>query len=115
MSRVLVVEDDPDFRALAVRQLTAWGHEIVEAGSVAEALTRATARRPDRAVVDIGLPDGNGFDLTVQLLALPWPMRVIVVSTDNSAGNQTAAQRAGAVRFFPKQDLFSVAARHLIA
>ena len=112
---VLVVEDDPDFRALAVRKLRAWGHEVVEAAGVAEALTRAGERRPDKAVVDIGLPDGNGFDLTVELLALPWPMRVIVVSSDSSAGNQTAAQRAGAIRFVPKQDLFSDAARQLIA
>ena len=82
---------------------------------MAEAMTRAQAHRPDRAVVDIGLPDGNGFDLTVQLLTLPWPMQVIVVSSDGSAGNQSAAQRAGAIRFFHKQDLFSAEARRLMA
>ena len=37
---------------------------IGEAGSVEEALARAVELRPDAALVDIGLPDGDGFSLT---------------------------------------------------
>ena len=73
MSRsVLVVDDDASFRDLAARVLTGWGHVVIgEAGSVEEALARAAELRPDTALVDIGLPDGDGFSLTQRLRALP--------------------------------------------
>jgi DNA-binding response OmpR family regulator len=114
MARVLLVEDDVAFRGLVTRIFTEWGHDVVEAGSVEEALACAVARRPETVVADIGLPDGNGFDLTVQLLALPCPMRVIVVSSDRGAGNGQAAQRVGAIRFFPKDEMFDGALRRLL-
>ena len=54
----------PAFRDLATRVLVGWGHEVIgEAGSVEEALARAAELRPDTALVDIGLPDGDGFAL----------------------------------------------------
>ena len=56
-------------------------------------------------IVDIGLPDGDGFGLTEQLVALPSPPRVVLISTDADAGNRTAAQRVGAVGFLPKDEL----------
>jgi DNA-binding response OmpR family regulator len=113
--RILVVEDDPAFRALVLREFTRWGHDVVGAGTVAEALVVADAERPDTVIADIGLPDGNGFDLTSELLTLTWPMRVIVVSSDHGAGNHQAALQAGAIRFIPKEELFGAAARSLIA
>lgn len=111
---VLVVEDDTDFRGLITRILVGWGHGVVEAGGVGEALARATERRPDVALTDIGLPDGNGFDLTRELVALPWPVRVIVISSDCGAGNDRAAARAGAIGFLPKDALFSTAMQRLL-
>src|SRR5664279_442725 len=67
---VLIVDDDAGFRDLASRVVVGWGHLVVGcAGSVAEALTRATELRPDTALVDIGLPDGDGFRLAEQLVA----------------------------------------------
>ncbi|MCW2994569.1 MAG: response regulator receiver protein [Conexibacter sp.] len=111
---VLVVEDDPDFRGLMVQILHGWGHDVVEAGNVAEAMARVAERRPHTVVTDIGLPDGNGFELTQQLLALPGDMRVIVISSDSSAGNRNAALRAGAIGFLAKNELFSVGMQRLI-
>ena len=107
MSRsVLVVDDDASFRDLAARVLTGWGHVVVGgAGSVEEALARAVELRPDTALVDIGLPDGDGFSLTRQLRAMPWPLRVILISTDSDRANALAARRAGASGFFPKDEL----------
>ena len=112
--RLLVVEDDPAFSALAVRTFTEWGHEVIAAGAVAEALVVADAHRPDTVIADIGLPDGNGFELSVALLELSWPMRVIIVSADRAAGNRQEALRSGAIRFIPKEELFGDATRRLI-
>ena len=91
---VLVVDDDASFRDLAARVLSGWGLEVVgEAASVAEALDRAAELRPDVALVDIGLPDGDGFALTQRLRALPWPVRVVLISSD--ADRATAPRRSG--------------------
>jgi DNA-binding NarL/FixJ family response regulator len=112
---VLVVDDDASFRNLATRVLVGWGHVVVgEAGGVREALARAAEVRPDTALVDIGLPDGDGFWLTEQLRALGWPMRVVLISSDGDRANGLAAERAGASGFFPKDELAGSPLRRLI-
>ena len=69
---LLIVDDDAAFSDLAARVVTGWGHAVIGlAGSVAEGLARATELRPEMVLVDIGLPDGDGFSLTEQLIAPP--------------------------------------------
>jgi CheY-like chemotaxis protein len=103
---VLVVDDDPAFRALARRLLTDWGHDVVgEAGTVAEALAQAVQVRPDAALVDIGLPDGSGFALSRRLRALPRPVDVVLISAAAEHAFRSAARRAGAAGFLPKAEL----------
>jgi CheY-like chemotaxis protein len=104
---VLLVDDSDSFRSLASRILREWGHEVIEAGTVAEARAQVIERRPETVIADIGLPDGDGFDLTRQILRLPWPTRVVLISTDSDMGNSRAADRAGAQGFFPKDKLLS--------
>jgi CheY-like chemotaxis protein len=112
---ILVVDDDAAVRGLVVRILRSWGHVVIsEAGSVAEALACADARRPDVVLVDIGLPDGDGYSLTRQLRAKPWAMRVVVFSSDADRANVAAAHRAGAVGFLPKDELSGPALQQLI-
>jgi DNA-binding NarL/FixJ family response regulator len=65
-------------------------------------------------VVDIGLPDGDGFALTQQLIALPFAPRVVLISTDSAAGNISAASRAGALGFIPKDQILKGDLRRLI-
>jgi DNA-binding NarL/FixJ family response regulator len=112
---ILVVDDDAAVRGLIVRILRSAGHVVVgEAGSVADALAIAAEVRPDVALVDIGLPDGDGFSLTRQLLSMAAAMRVVVFSSDADRTNAVAAERAGAVGFLPKDELSSVALERLI-
>ncbi len=112
---VLVVDDDPAFRDLASRILRAWGHQVIgEAGSVGEALLRAGQLRPDAVVADIALPDGDGFDLTGKLSALPWPILVVLISSDPDAATSAAAQRVGARGFVAKADFSDSTLRALL-
>jgi CheY-like chemotaxis protein len=112
---VLVVDDDAIFRRLIGEVLAGWGHTVVgEAGGVREALARARELRPDIALVDIGLPDGDGFSLTRQLSAMPWPLRVVLISTDANAASVPATRRVGASGFLPKDQLSGAALRRLI-
>ena len=112
---ILVVDDDASVRGLVVRILRSWGHaEIGEAGSIAEALAYAEAMRPAIVLVDIGLPDGDGFLLTRQLVDRACAGRVVIFSSDADPSNSAAAERAGAVGFFPKDELLSPALQRLI-
>jgi CheY-like chemotaxis protein len=112
---VLVVDDDPSFRRLASRVLSAWGHTVVgEAGGAAEALQRAGELRPDVVLADIGLPDGDGFALTRDLLGLASPPRVVLTSSDRDEVNGVAAARVGAAGFVPKDELPGALLRRLV-
>jgi DNA-binding NarL/FixJ family response regulator len=103
---VLLVDDDPDFRGLARRLLTAAGLGVVgEAGTVAAATAAAIDLRPDAALVDVGLPDGNGIALAGALTAMPWPLRVVLTSTDADAASPDDVHRCGADGFVPKAEL----------
>lgn len=113
---VLVVDDDAGFRGLAVRTLRGWGfHVIAEAATVAEAIERAVELRPDALLVDVGLPDGDGFEIARHLSALGWGPRIVLISSDADAANDVSAADAGAVGFVPKEQLASAALRSLIA
>jgi DNA-binding NarL/FixJ family response regulator len=105
-SSVLVIDDDHAFRRLAIRMLEAMGLNVVgEAATFAAGAAAAVELRPDAALVDVRLPDGNGFDLAQSLAALPWGPRIVVTSSDADAASPAAALRAGAVGFVAKADL----------
>jgi CheY-like chemotaxis protein len=67
----LVVEDDPDQLALAVLRLTMGGYRTKTADSVQNLYTKLEEGLPDALFLDIGLPDGNGFDVLTALRQHP--------------------------------------------
>ena len=69
---ILVVEDDPDQKALAELRLTMAGYQVRSVDH-AKALSRYLREetRPDLMLLDVMLPDGNGFDILAQLRARP--------------------------------------------
>jgi CheY-like chemotaxis protein len=103
---VLLVDDDADFRRLARHMLRGDGLVVVgEAETVAAALAVARELRPEAVLVDIGLPDGNGFELARQLSDLPWRPRIVLTSTDPDVATAEELQRSGAHAFVAKDDL----------
>jgi DNA-binding NarL/FixJ family response regulator len=103
---VLVVDDDPAFRGLAVRMLTAAGLDVVgEAGTATAAMAVARAVKPDAALVDVDLPDRDGITLALELSALPWGPRVLLTSADIDAARPDDVLRCGASAFVHKADL----------
>jgi DNA-binding NarL/FixJ family response regulator len=100
------VDDDPTFRRLARLLLAAHGLVVVaEAGTVADALSTAMEVRPTAALVDVELPDGDGFTLAGQLAAMPWSPRVVVTSAQSGRSFPSEARRNGAEAFVVKDDL----------
>ncbi len=99
---LLLVEDDPVFRAALGRALAHRGYLVVEAGTVAEALTRARRDPPRNAVLDLRLPDGSGLDLLGELLSLTPALRAVILTGWGSIATAMQAVRLGAVDFLAK-------------
>jgi CheY-like chemotaxis protein len=113
---VLVVDDDVAFRGLAARLIAGMDiGSVAQAGTCESALAVAMRRRPRAALVDVGLPDGDGVSLAARLAALPWRPRVVLTSSDPDATDATAALRAGAVAFLVKAELADGSLRRLLA
>jgi DNA-binding NarL/FixJ family response regulator len=112
---VLVVDDDPGFRALAARLLAASGLTVIgEAGSVSAALSAVGRLKPSGVLVDIHLPDGDGITLARELAALPWRPRVVLTSIGGDIVTADNARRAGATGFVNKIDLASAPLAELL-
>ena len=113
---VLIVDDDPAFRGLAERLLTATSLEVVgQADSAAGAVSAARALEPDAALVDVNLPDRDGIALARELVALPWRPRVLLTSIDADAASLDDVRRSGASGFVHKTDLPNTPLRRLLA
>jgi two-component system KDP operon response regulator KdpE len=100
-ARILVVEDEPDIRRFVRMTLESEGHEVFEAPTLQRGLIEAGSRRPDLAVVDLGLPDGDGVDLIRDLRG--WSQApVIVLSARAGEADKVAALDAGADDYLVK-------------
>jgi two-component system KDP operon response regulator KdpE len=100
-ARILVVEDEPDIRRFVRLTLESEGHEVFEAATLQRGLIEAGSRRPDLAVVDLGLPDGDGVGLIRELRS--WSTAaVIVLSARSGEADKVAALDAGADDYLVK-------------
>lgn len=71
MARVLIVDDNRDLAQTIARALERIGHQVFTAYSGREALTRAREHRPDVIVLDVVLPDLDGYEVCRQLRSDP--------------------------------------------
>ena len=75
-ARVLVVDDEATIRELLSGSLRFAGFEVVTAASGAEAVRAAGRSRPDLILLDVMMPDGDGFEVARRLragpVASPW-------------------------------------------
>jgi len=116
MPGVLVVDDDAAFRGLARRLLIAAGlHVVGEADGVATAIAAARELRPDAALVDLRLGDGDGITLAGALTAMEWRPRVVLTSTHPDGASDEDVRRCGAGGFFPKDQLVGAPLKELLS
>jgi DNA-binding NarL/FixJ family response regulator len=103
---VLIVDDHPSFRASARVLLEADGFTIVgEAEDGSSALAQAEALRPDVVLLDVQLPDIDGFEVAARLTGGGAGPRVILVSSRDRSDYGSKIEESGASGFIAKADL----------
>jgi DNA-binding NarL/FixJ family response regulator len=103
-TRVMIVEDHADFRDL-MKVLLGRQPDIellAQAGSLVEARAQAARFELDVAVLDLGLPDGNGADLIAELRRASHDVRVLILSATLEPALLEKARSAGADEILDK-------------
>lgn len=99
--RVLVVDDEPAIRRFLRMSLQAHGYAVTEAATGEEALQGVLAYRPDVVILDLGLPDHEGTEVTRRLRS--WtPVPIIILSVRERETDKVAALDAGADDYLTK-------------
>jgi two-component system KDP operon response regulator KdpE len=99
--RVLVVDDERAIRRFLRASLTAQGYTVYEASTGREALSAVLEDRPDLIILDLGLPDPDGLEVTRQLRE--WTrIPIIVLSVREGEATKVAALDAGADDYLTK-------------
>jgi len=101
MSRILVVDDEPQILRALEMSLRGAGYEVETAATGAQALTAAAVQPPDAVILDLVLPDTRGTDVCRELRA--WStVPVIVLSVVGDESEKVAALDAGADDYVTK-------------
>ena len=86
--RILVVDDDHDLATGTELILRAMGHDVRVAHDGAEALQIAAAFQPDAALVDLGMPNMNGYLLARRLREWGWTREVLLIAVTGWGGDR---------------------------
>jgi DNA-binding NarL/FixJ family response regulator len=114
---VLIVDDHPAFRASARRVLEADGYEVVGEAADGRGAIAATRRlRPDIVLLDVNLPDADGFDLARELADQDGGAPVIVLTSSHDREDfGDSLSTSSAAGFVPKDQLSGAAVAALVA
>lgn len=115
MHRLLIVDDHAGFRRTARTLLAADGFDVVaEAGDAREALELAMALAPEIVLLDVQLPDVDGFAVARALATSEVAPIVILTSSRDRADYGDLVDESGAHGFVPKAELSGAALRALV-
>ena len=105
-ARILIVDDDPQFRALARTLLQRSGYEVVaEAADAAQARALVDSSNPDAALIDVQLPDVDGVSLCHKLAEHEGGLRIVLTSTDPTLVPPAILAASGAIAFVSKENI----------
>lgn len=103
-ARVLIVDDETHNRSLLEIMLSSEGYELFTAASGEEALAVVEEHHPDLILLDIMMPELNGFQITTMLKANPETQHIpiIILSAIDDRGARERGLQVGAVAFLTK-------------
>lgn len=102
--KILVVEDDTDNRRIVAKVLSVEGYRVIEATDGVEALSQARSEHPDLILMDLAMPNIDGWEATRQLKRDPQTRSIPVVALTAVAmrGDEEQARAAGCDDYLPK-------------
>ncbi|MGN6377519.1 MAG: response regulator [Gaiellales bacterium] len=107
---VVIVDDHAGFRAQARTVLEAEGFDVVgEAADGESAIDEVARLGPDVALVDVQLPDMDGFAVTARLKETGVTAQVVLISSRDGSDFGSLVERCGARGFIPKAELSGMA------
>jgi two-component system KDP operon response regulator KdpE len=89
------VDDDSEMRGVIALALNAYGYDVSQAANGADALAEVRTRTPDAVILDIGLPDIDGFVVTT-CIRREYELPIIVLSARAEEQHQVRALDSGA-------------------
>lgn len=103
---VLIVDDHAGFRRHARRLLECEGYRVLgEAADCVSALEATSEITPELVLIDVHLPDADGFELADRIRALPDPPAVVLTSSRDGSELERCVRECGARGFVPKSEL----------
>jgi DNA-binding NarL/FixJ family response regulator len=112
---VLIVDDHAGFRDSARRVLEAGGYSVIaEAADGSSGVMAAAESQPDLALVDVQLPDFDGFEVTRRLREAGEAPEIVLISSHERADFGSLVENSGARGFVSKSDLSAAALEALL-
>lgn len=106
MTTVLIVDDHPSFRAAARAALEAEGYDVIGEASDGESAVEAASRlRPDVVLLDVQLPDTDGFAVAQRIRGADLAQCVVLTSSRDAADFGPLIRECGACGFVAKSEL----------
>jgi len=113
--RVLIIDDNPDFRSAARQLLERHGFVVVaEAETGIRGIAMAKQHRPELVLLDVQLPEVDGFEVAEQLSRLETPVDAILTSSLDGTDFGALVARSRALGFVPKAELSASAIEALV-
>ena len=100
--KILVVEDQEDNRRIVRDLLTSAGFQLIEAVTGQEGVRMAEANKPDLILMDIQMPEMDGYEATRQIKARMRHIPIIVITSYALSGDADKAMAAGADAYVSK-------------
>jgi DNA-binding NarL/FixJ family response regulator len=115
LTSVLIVDDHPTFRATARALLEAEGFDVVgEAENGVGGLRQAKELHPDVVLLDVQLPDFDGFEVATRLTSQNGNCAVVLTSSRDSSDFGPLIPESGARGFIPKAELSGAALKAVL-
>jgi two-component system cell cycle response regulator DivK len=101
---ILCIEDSPDNRLLARRVLEAEGYRFIEARDASTALELIAVQTPDLILMDINMPDMDGYTLTARLRSMPKTryVPILAMTANVMKGDRERSLAAGCDAYIQK-------------
>ena len=102
MTRILIVDDEPQLLRALVLNLTSRGYDVTTANTAAAAIERTASLPPDLVVLDLGLPDRDGLTVIRELRDREPTLPIVVLSARSGSRDKVTALDLGAVDYVTK-------------